>query len=291
MSNEIIETKSFSENLLELNSFYEENKTLTALLEENFDILEQQILKHKCVKNINKNKKNDLKIEESFYINLSKTLKNSKEFYGQEINPSTLASTMSRIRDRKGLSKYSRTDKKMVEVNNPVQVVVSTPVITEQQPARERPQKKNKNEASVVVEKSQQASQVGNLSTVQVSQAPLKEKLTSEEEKILLNLKKTNFDYSQLIKSLDTNPKLDKSYGAYEQEQKMEELTKVIFKLFEINYPDGNYDILSDAHKRLEKFNKLKVSEPIRELGAHIWGRIDLIKMLMSRYEISVKNK
>lgn len=182
MSNNLLEQKSFSENLLDVSSFYEENKTLTKLLEENFETLEKQISQHKCVKNVSKLKKQELQIEESFYVNLAKILKNSKEFYGQEINPSTLASIMSRIREKRGLTKFSRLDKK-IETQTPLQAVVSTQVaVTQQQPANNRPQKKNEDESSSVGDKkidkgfeSQPVSRVGNLSTGQVSQAQYKE--------------------------------------------------------------------------------------------------------------------
>ena len=178
MSNELMQPKSFLDNLLYVDSFYEENKTLTMLLEENFEVLERQVSQHKCVKNIAKEKKEELQIEESFYVNLAKILKNSKEFYGKDINPSTLASIMSRIREKKGLNKFKKNHEK---TNQYLQAVVSTPVaVTQQQPAKnERPQKQEEDKlSSVVVEESHLVTQVGDLSTGQVSQA---QKMTLEE--------------------------------------------------------------------------------------------------------------
>lgn len=177
MNNELIQPKSFLDNLLYVDSFYEENKTLTMLLEENFDVLEKQVSQHKCVKNISKKKKEELQIEESFYVNLAKILKNSKEFYGKDINPSTLASIMSRIREKKGLSKFKKNSEKS---NQYLQAVVSTPVaVTQQQPAKnERPQIQTEELSSVVVEESHLVSQVGDLSSGQVSQA---QKMTLKE--------------------------------------------------------------------------------------------------------------
>ena len=40
-------------------------------------------------------------MENSFYENLAKLLKESKEFYGIDINSSTIASIMSRLRKEK----------------------------------------------------------------------------------------------------------------------------------------------------------------------------------------------
>ena len=52
---------------------------------------------------------------------------------------------MSRIREKKGLSKFKKNSEKS---NQYLQAVVSTPVaVTQQQPANNRPQKKNEDES------------------------------------------------------------------------------------------------------------------------------------------------
>lgn len=76
------ESKSFIEILDSNEISYNENPTLTKLLEENFEQLEGQIKKHRGIRNKNIQSKEGINFEDSFYVNLAKMLKNSSEFYG-----------------------------------------------------------------------------------------------------------------------------------------------------------------------------------------------------------------
>lgn len=100
-NNSKIKKESLSKKLEKLETSYEENKSLTDLLRENFDVLESQIKKHRGIRFLKKNSPNEINMENSFYENLAKLLKESKEFYGIDINSSTIASIMSRLRKEK----------------------------------------------------------------------------------------------------------------------------------------------------------------------------------------------
>ena len=172
-----------------------------------------------------------------------------------------------------------------------MQAVVSTQVaVTQQQPANNRPQKKNEDESSSVGDQkidkgfeSQPVSRVGNLSTGQVSQAQVINVLNEEEENTLLKCNDIYFSYNKLISKIDKDPKLDKNFGVYEEELNMENLVKIIFKLFEVDYFSGNYGILKDGQRRKQKLDNSDVNQKVKKFGVQIWGRVDLIDMLVER--------
>lgn len=72
----------------------------------------------------------------------------------------------------------------------------------------------------------------------------------------------------------------------------MEKFVKTMFKIFEIEFPLGNFGIITDAEKRMRKFNQLDLEEKIQKIGVQLWSRPELITMFIDRLKYDgVKNK
>lgn len=161
---------------------------LMDFLRTHFEIIEKFIEVHKKA-NIKLAKKNGKLsgIETKVYESLAKSIMETEEqFQDYKVSGDNLAKYISKIRIEKNCQKQTRKikhNKNEIETQTPLQAVVSTQVaVTQQQPANNRPQKKNEDESSSVGDQkidkgfeSQPVSRVGNLSTGQVSQAQYKE--------------------------------------------------------------------------------------------------------------------
>lgn len=269
---------------------------LMDFLRTHFEIIEKFIEVHKKA-NIKLAKKNGKLsgIEVKVYESLARSIKETEEqFQDYKVSGDNLAKYISKIRIEKNCQKQTRKikhNKNEIETQTPLQAVVSTQVaVTQQQPANNRPQKKNEDELSSVGDQkidkgfeSQPVSRVGNLSTGQVSQAQVINILTEEEENTLLKCSNIYFSYIKLINKIDRDSKLNQNFGVYEEELNMENLVKIIFKVFEIDYFSGNYGILKDGQRRKQKLDNSDVSQKVKKFGAQIWGRMDLIDMLIDR--------
>lgn len=300
-----MEQKEINEELdLDLLNLNEElNKiplSLTRYIDVNLETILSIIKKYPRNKKIKidiSNLSDDVELSDTAYKTLANHIQ--KKFPEYIINSSTLSSIITRVKRRRGLIKQRDTKKIVQQPGLITQEKVHNQVADSQLlhdksfvivNENNRPQKQNEDESSSVGDQkidkgfeSQPVSRVGNLSTGQVSQAQIINILNEEEENTLLKCSNIYFSYVKLINKIDRDSKLNQNFGVYEEEVNMENLVKIIFKVFEIDYFSGNYGILKDGQRRKQKLDNSDVSQKVKKFGAQIWGRMDLIDMLIDR--------
>lgn len=224
----------------------------------------------------------EVELSDTAYETLIKYLKT--KFPNHSLSRSTLSATITRVKKRKGL--IVEREKKLPKQ---VDVIVNSIVKNEEPIIKKLPQKQDNKLPSVEVlnkntkKESQSAMQIDKVSSEQVQSNNFI--LTEEDEQTVLNSAKeyTYFNYKKFIDKLDQGVITDKSYGIHEEEINMEKLVKVIYKMFEMEFPGTDIGILADGQKRSMKIENSKLNPAIKKMASQLWARNDLINMLIGR--------